>query len=116
MEQRRSELRPIFSLANPDVVTEPDVDVDADVGDGHLWKVIAHNDHQTTMDFVVGLLIEVFNKPLILAEAIMWQVHNEGQAVVATYPKGEAERLVRRAIFMARMAGFPFQLTIEPDK
>ena len=86
------------------------------MGDGNRWKVIAHDDNRTKMEFVVRLMIQVFNKTLILAEAIMWQVHMEGQSVVATYPKKEAERLTRKAIFMARMEGFPFMLTIEPDR
>lgn len=79
-----------------------------------LWKVIAHNDDKTTMEFVVRILVQIFKKPLIIAEAIMWQVHNEGLSVVDTLPKAEAESRARRAMLAARLEGFPFQLTIEP--
>ncbi len=97
--------------ADPDLIEE----VTVDDSDDTLWKVIAHDDDRTTMEFVVRLLLQVFKKPLIFAEAIMWQVHNEGMAIVDALPKKEAETRVRIATLMARMEGFPFRLTIEPD-
>lgn len=96
---------------DPDLIEE----VTVDDSDDTLWKVIAHDDDRTTMEFVVRLMLQVFKKPLILAEAIMWQVHNEGLSVVDALPKKEAETRVRIATLMARMEGFPFRLTIEPD-
>lgn len=78
-----------------------------------LWKVIAHDDPVTTMEFVVRIMAQVFRKPVILAEAIMWQVHNEGQSVVDTLPKAEAEHRVRQATAAARLEGFPFRFTLE---
>ena len=79
------------------------------------WKVIAHDDPFTTMEFVVRILVQVFKKPLIFAEAIMWQVHTEGMSVVDVLPKAEAESKVKRATAIARLEGFPFRFTIEPD-
>jgi ATP-dependent Clp protease adaptor protein ClpS len=76
--------------------------------------VIAHDDPVTTMEFVVRIMVQVFKKPLILAEAIMWQVHNEGQSVVVVLPKAEAESRVRIATMAARLEGFPFRFSIEP--
>ncbi|MEZ4592437.1 MAG: ATP-dependent Clp protease adaptor ClpS [Chloroflexota bacterium] len=78
------------------------------------WKVIAHDDPVTTMEFVVRIMVQVFKKPLIFAEAIMWQVHNEGMSVVDTLPKSEAERRVKIATLAARLEGFPFRFTLEP--
>lgn len=80
-----------------------------------LWKVIAHDDPFTTMEFVVRIMIQVFKKPVIFAEAIMWQVHNEGQSVVDVLPKSEAEFRVNKATAAARLEGFPFSFTIEPE-
>lgn len=97
--------------ADPDLIEEI---ITSDEDDA-LWKVIAHDDDKTTMEFVVRLMIQVFKKPLVFAEAIMWQVHNEGMSVVDALPKKEAESRVRRATLMARMEGFPFRLTIEPN-
>jgi len=85
------------------------------VSGGQLWKVIAHDDPVTTMEFVVRIMVQIFKKPLILAEAIMWQVHTEGQSVVDVLPRGEAERRVGRATAAARLEGFPFRFTLEPE-
>ena len=79
-----------------------------------LWKIIAHDDPITTMEFVIRIMAHIFKKPLIFAEAIMWQVHNEGQSVVDVLPKAEAEFRVRKATAAARLEGFPFRFTIEP--
>ena len=79
------------------------------------WKIIAHDDPITTMEFVVRIMIQIFKKPVIFAEAIMWQVHNEGQSVVDVLPKAEAEFRVKKATAAARLEGFPFQFTIEPE-
>ncbi len=79
-----------------------------------LWKVIAHDDPITTMEFVVRIMVQIFKKPIIFAEAIMWQVHNEGLSVVDTLPKTEAEQRVKMATMAARLEGFPFRFTLEP--
>lgn len=88
--------------------------VESATGHNDLWKVIAHDDDVTTMEFVVRIMVQIFQKPLIFAEAIMWQIHNEGNSVVDTLPKSEAEFRVRKATAAARLEGFPFKLTIEP--
>ncbi len=103
---------PLLIGIAPDVQEAPVVE-DTAVDD--RWKVIAHDDPVTTMDFVVWALVQFFFKPLIFAEAIMWQVHTEGQSVVDVLPKAEAERRVAQATAAARLQGFPFRFTIEPD-
>jgi len=95
-------------------VVEEKKTADEDTAD-RLYKVIAHDDPVTTMEFVVRIMVQVFKKPLIFAEAIMWQVHNEGQSVVDVLPKAEAERRVARATAQARFEGFPFRFTIEKE-
>lgn len=80
-----------------------------------LWKIIAHDDPFTTMEFVVRIMVQIFKKPLVFAEAIMWQVHNEGLSVVDVLPKTEAEFRVRQATAAARLEGFPFRFTLEPE-
>ena len=101
-------------------ISQPAIEEDQLVADdtttGGRWKVIAHDDNITTMEFVVRIMVQIFKKPLILAEAIMWQVHNEGQSVVDVLPKAEAEHRVRKATAAARLEGFPFRFTIEPEE
>lgn len=105
---------PRTSISEPHV--EEDLLVENETTAGERWKVIAHDDSVTTMEFVVRVMVQIFKKPLIFAEAIMWQVHNEGQSVVDVLPKAEAEFRVRQATAVARLEGFPFRLTIEPEE
>lgn len=78
-----------------------------------LYDVIIHNDDHTTMDFVVHILTTIFGKSYDDAEALMMQVHNEGQGVAGTYFKDIAETKAERARREARDMGFPLQLTVE---
>lgn len=95
-------------------VEEEKKTADEDTAD-RRYKVIAHDDPVTTMEFVVRIMVQVFKKPLVFAEAIMWQVHNEGQSVVDVLPRAEAERRVGIATAQARLEGFPFRFTIEAE-
>lgn len=99
------------AVAEPDVEKESQVEQDETLE--KRVKVIAHDDPITTMEFVVRIMVQIFQKPLIFAEAIMWQVHNEGQSVVDVLPRSEAERRVKAATLAARLEHFPFQFSIE---
>ena len=102
------------------IVIQPDIEEDQLTADattaGQRWKIIAHDDNFTTMEFVVRIMVQVFKKPVIFAEAIMWQVHNEGLSVVDVLPKAEAEHRVGKATAAASLEGFPFLFTIEPEE
>ena len=102
------------AVATPEVDKKQQVDQDEEIE--KRYKVIAHDDDVTTMEFVVRIMVQVFKKPIIFAEAIMWQVHNEGQSVVDVLPKSVAERRVRRATTQARLEGFPFRFTLELEE
>lgn len=104
----------VMTAVSADTEAEQDVHTQKDEALEPRWKVIAHDDPVTTMEFVVRIMVQVFKKPLIFAEAIMWQVHNEGLSVVDTLPKAEAERRVKIATMAARLEGFPFRFTLEP--
>ena len=79
------------------------------------YQVIIYNDDFTTMDFVVKVLVEVFLKTEADAEALMLQVHHSGKAVVGIYSYDVALSKVGKATRMAREAGFPLRLTVEPE-
>jgi ATP-dependent Clp protease adaptor protein ClpS len=101
------------AVTEPDLAQEQAADTEAE--QAKRWKIIAHDDNITTMEFVVRIMVQIFKKPLILAEAIMWQVHNEGLSVIDVLPKPEAEYRVRKATAAARLEGFPFRFTLEPE-
>jgi len=104
----------LTAVSEPDVTEELDVEKDEELE--KRWKIIAHDDPVTTMEFVVRIMVQVFKKPVVFAEAIMWQVHNEGLSVVDVLPKSEAKLRVRKATLAARLEGFPFRFTLEPEE
>lgn len=77
------------------------------------FHVIMHNDDFTTMEFVVSVLIDIFHKDQVTAEAIMLGVHNKGKAVVGKYPYDIAVTRVNMALTRAKAEGFPFRMTVE---
>ncbi len=79
------------------------------------YKVIFHNDDFTTMDFVVKVLVEVFYKSTGEAQVIMLAVHETGRGVVGVYSYDMAVTLSKKAVLMAREAGFPLRVTYEPE-
>ena len=80
------------------------------------YKVTIYNDDFTTMEFVVMILTQIFFKSEAEAETLMLQVHHSDKAVVGIYSYDVATSKVRKATNMAREAGYPLRLTVEPDK
>ena len=80
------------------------------------YKVTIYNDDFTTMEFVVMVLTQIFFKSEAEAETLMLQVHHSDKAVVGIYSYDVATSKVRKATNMAREAGYPLRLTVEPDK
>lgn len=77
------------------------------------WNVIIINDDVTPEDFVIDLLIELFNKNETDAEELTTEIHEYGAAVVGTFNFEIAETKASEATAMARMAKFPLQIKIE---
>jgi len=77
------------------------------------YNVIMLNDDFTTMEFVVEVLIVIFHKDSVTAQAIMMNVHKGGQAVVGKYPYDIAATKVKKALARAKEEGFPFRMKIE---
>jgi ATP-dependent Clp protease adaptor protein ClpS len=81
-----------------------------------LWRVLLHNDDFTTMEFVVKVLMEVFNKTAAEATDLMLQVHRRGACVAGVYTHEVAETKVAAVEQMAREAEFPFLCTMEREQ
>ena len=77
------------------------------------YKVVMYNDDYTTMEFVINVLVNVFNKKLVEAEKIMLDVHERGKGVAGIYSHDIAITKVYTAMSMAKEQGFPFKLTVE---
>lgn len=79
------------------------------------YRVIIHNDHVTTFEFVIGVLVVIFDLSPYRAEKVAYEAHTEGNAYVATLPLAEAKQKVFKAQYAARQQGFPLTFTIEPE-
>ena len=86
-----------------------------DLREPQRYKVTIYNDDFTTMEFVVMILTQVFFKSEAEAEALMLKVHHSDKAVVGIYSYDVALSKVNKATTMARKAGFPLRLTVEPE-
>lgn len=80
-----------------------------------LYKVIIYNDDETTMDFVVNILINIFNRSKNGAEALMLRIHNQGQAIVGVYTYDIARTKVKQTTVIAQEEGFPLRLVYKPE-
>jgi ATP-dependent Clp protease adaptor protein ClpS len=96
-------------------MTEHDLELDIDLMKPKLYKVILHNDDYSTFDFVIQVLMEIFNKQNDEAINLTLKVDREGFAVVGIYPFDIAETKVNMVKWMAENQGFPLLATIEED-
>ena len=77
------------------------------------YKVVMYNDDYTSMEFVINILVSVFNKKLMEAEKIMLDVHEKGKGIAGIYSYDIAITKVSTAMAMSKEQGFPFKLTVE---
>lgn len=80
------------------------------------YKVILKNDDFTTMEFVVFVLKAIFSKSEQEAEKIMFDIHNNGSAVVGVYPEEIATTKVALCMSTAKSYNFPLECICEPDE
>lgn len=79
-----------------------------------MYKVILHNDDQTTMDFVIGVLVQIFHKTVQEAVEITLSIHVSGQGIAGSpYTKEIAEEKTAETVSYARANGFPLTATFE---
>ena len=77
------------------------------------YIVIMHNDDYTSMEFVVEVLVRIFNKKMAEAEKIMLDVHKAGKGIAGIYSYDIAMTKVNTAMGWAKEEGFPFKLSVE---
>ena len=79
------------------------------------WKVILLNDDSTPMEFVMGILTEIFKHTQDTAREIMLQVHEEGSGIAGVYSFEIAEAKAVEATNLARTNNHPLQLKLEEE-
>ncbi len=80
-----------------------------------MYVVIMHNDDYTTMQFVVQILMQIFNKSAEDASTLMMKIHTTGSAIVGkyTYDIAVTKKLLTEQ--MAEKEGFPLKMTIDEE-
>jgi len=72
-----------------------------------------HNDDYTTMDFVITILEEIFEKSTDDATRIMLNVHNDGQGIAGVYTREIGETKVAEVHRQARKNQYPLKCSLE---
>ena len=80
-----------------------------------LYKVILLNDDYTPMEYVVNLLMKIFNKTETSAVQIMLAVHQKGSGICGIYTLEIAETKVKTVTEMAKNDEHPLKCIIERE-
>lgn len=105
-----------MSLYEPDIEEAVISEIEEDIKEPPMYKVLLHNDDYTTMDFVVYILMRVFNKPTETAVQIMLSVHEHGIGLCGVYTHDVAETKVNTVHGLSRENGFPLRCSMEEDE
>lgn len=105
-------------MADKDITTNaPDSQVierqKQELKEPDMFRVVLHNDHYTTMDFVIEILMGVFHKNAVEATRIMLDVHKRGKGHVGVFPYDIAVTKATQVRQLARQREFPLRCTVE---
>ena len=100
-------------MSHADAITK--IEINHDIKEPPMFKVIYINDNQTTMEFVIETLITFFNYTAETAVQITDDIHTAGSAVVAVLPHEIAEQKGTEVLFSARLQNYPLQIRLEPE-
>jgi len=99
----------------PDRQEETIFEIDEEITEPPMYKVLLHNDDFTTKAFVVEILMGIFNKSQEEAAHLMWHIHKNRVGVCGIYPLEVAETKTTQVTALARENGFPLKSTMEAE-
>ena len=100
-------------MAKSNVKTKSSTKSKVDIKYPDRYNVVFINDDYTPMEFVIHLLIEIFNKSINQAKDITLTIHQEGRAIAGTYNYEIGEQKVQEATTVSRHNGHPLQIILE---
>ncbi|NJO61070.1 MAG: ATP-dependent Clp protease adaptor ClpS [Richelia sp. RM2_1_2] len=77
------------------------------------YKVVLLNDDYTAMDFVVAVLVQIFNKSIEESNAIMIHIHMTGRGVAGVYSLEIAKQKQDETHLAAKRYGYPLKSILE---
>jgi ATP-dependent Clp protease adaptor protein ClpS len=78
-------------------------------------RVLLLNDDETTMEFAVEVLEDIFGKTRDDAIKLMLKIHGEGRGECGVYSPEDASQIVERVTELARSNGYPLRCIVETD-
>ena len=107
-------------MKDKEMTTSTAVDIktnlDLDLAEPPMFKVVYVNDNKTSMQFVIESLVDHFAYVADTAERIANIVHTDGAAVAAVLPYEVAEQKGIEVTLEARKQGYPLQIRIEREE
>ena len=97
----------------PRIKNKPAVKIDDKIKEPEQFKVILLNDHYTTMEFVVEILMVIFHKSIEDASRIMLDVHKKGKGMVGIYTWDIAVTKAEQVHSAAKANNYPLKCIIE---
>ena len=92
---------------------EGDLGLQDKVSEPKRYRVIMHNDHYTTMEFVIDTLVQVFRKEEPEAYRIMMQIHQQGSGICGVFTLDIALTKIAEVHRRAREKSFPLKCSHE---
>ena len=102
-----------MSSSNPEIKEWVTSKTRGEVKEPPMYQVLLINDDYTTMEFVVEILMFIFNKSTEESMHIMLKVHQEGMGLCGVYTYEVAETKVDTVHTLAREKGFPLKCAME---
>jgi len=102
-----------MSSSNPEIKEWVASKTRSEVKEPPMYQVLLINDDYTTMEFVVEILMFIFNKSTEESMHIMLKVHREGMGLCGVYTYEVAETKVDTVHALAREKGFPLKCAME---
>jgi ATP-dependent Clp protease adaptor protein ClpS len=104
-----------IDMAQEELKKRPSGNVRTAPREPRRYIVSVLNDDFTTFEFVIEIMMTIFNKSRSEAEAIAESTHLHQKANVGIYSLDIARSKVDKATALARAEGFPLKFEIQPE-
>jgi ATP-dependent Clp protease adaptor protein ClpS len=84
------------------------------IGEPKQYYVIMHNDDKTPFDFVIDVLMDLFNHDKDTSADLAHKIHTDEKAIVGMYNLEIAEQKIEETVKASRASNFPLTVTLEP--
>lgn len=97
-----------------DTDLQNDIQVKTKVTPPKRYAVVLLNDDYTTMDWVVYILMDIFNHDQKTATQITLDIHHNGRGIAGIYPHEIAETKKDQVMGLSKLNGHPLLCLVEP--